>query len=140
MAPLMHGVLSSETAEALLSNYVCEWEEHGYGMFRVEHRESGKYIGLAGLWQRSDGQGVALRFAIASDAQGRGYAKEAGKAVLSFAFESAHLDRVIAVTRDDNDSSKKVLEHLGMRNDGTFENDDRVLVRYIVQLQKTQDT
>jgi ribosomal-protein-alanine N-acetyltransferase len=46
---------------------------------------------------------------------GGGYATEAGRAVLDFAFGPAGLERLIAITREDNLASRRVMAKLGFR-------------------------
>lgn len=50
---------------------------------------------------------------------GRGYATEAAEAFLSYLFEK-DARRIYAYTEDDNSSSQKLCERLGMRREGLF--------------------
>lgn len=56
-----------------------------------------------------------LFYAIAPAHQRRGYAAEAAKAMVDYAFRTLHLGRVIATTTRDNVASMGVMRHLGMR-------------------------
>jgi RimJ/RimL family protein N-acetyltransferase len=56
-----------------------------------------------------------LGYIIHPDHQGRGYATEAGRAMLRIAFEDLTLHRVIGRTEARNIGSARVLEKLGMR-------------------------
>lgn len=52
--------------------------------------------------------------------QGQGYATEAARAVLTHAFETLSLHRVIATCQPENIASWRVMEKLGMRREGHF--------------------
>lgn len=47
--------------------------------------------------------------------QGRGYATEAGQALIDYAFDKLRLKRIVATTEYDNEASQKVMRKLGMR-------------------------
>lgn len=51
---------------------------------------------------------------------GRGYATEAARAVLAYGFESLRLHRIIATCQPENVASYRVMEKLGMRQEGFF--------------------
>ena len=56
-----------------------------------------------------------LFYAVAPANQRRGFAAEAAKAMVDYAFRTLHLGRVIATTTRDNVASMGVMRHLGMR-------------------------
>lgn len=58
---------------------------------------------------------VGLYWAIAPAHRGRGYAAEAGRALVEFAFAEMHLHRIVATTDYDNLPSQRVMAKLGMR-------------------------
>ena len=71
----------AQTAEDL-ANDVVAWGRYGFGIWAI--REAGRFMGITGLQHRPDGRGVALRFALWPEAQGRGLAREAAFAALRF--------------------------------------------------------
>jgi RimJ/RimL family protein N-acetyltransferase len=102
---------AAETAEDLARDVIA-WGEHGYGIWAV--REDNRFVGITGLEDRSDGRGVALRFALWPEAQGRGLAREAAGAALRFGHDQAGLRRIVAVARESNFASRTVLGGIGM--------------------------
>ena len=77
--------------------------------------------------------GVALRFAFAPEAQGKGFGPEFGRAALGFAFGVARLERVVAVTRPENLASQRALEKFGMVREREIKADNgRTLLLYAV--------
>ncbi|MDW8466122.1 MAG: GNAT family N-acetyltransferase [Chloroherpetonaceae bacterium] len=61
--------------------------------------------------------GVELVYGIETNFWGHGYATEASQAVLRYALQQLHLQRVMAATDQSNVASRKVLEKIGMRFD-----------------------
>ncbi len=53
--------------------------------------------------------------------QGQGYATEAAKAVLDYAFTGLQAHRVIATCQPENTASYRVMEKIGMRREGYFQ-------------------
>ena len=79
-------------------------------------------VGEAGLKPfEGGGLDIELGYAFGPAYWGRGYATEAGRAVLSEAFGSLGLTRLVAVTSDDNHASQHVLHKLGFIADGRRE-------------------
>ena len=108
----------AQTAEDLAGD-VMNWGQHGFGIWAI--REAGRFVGITGLEHRSDGRGVALRFALWPEAQGRGLAREAAFAALRFGHDRAGLRKIVAVARESNFASRMVLGGIGMHPAGTFE-------------------
>jgi RimJ/RimL family protein N-acetyltransferase len=74
-------------------------------------------IGTIGLGEKPDGA-RELGYWIARPHWGRGYATEAGRALLAFARDGLRLDRLQAGHFLDNPASGRVLEKLGFRPTG----------------------
>jgi [ribosomal protein S5]-alanine N-acetyltransferase len=60
---------------------------------------------------------VGLFYAVARDHRGRGYATEAARALIEYAFRELRLGRIIAMTSDDNERSIAVMRRLRMSID-----------------------
>lgn len=85
----------------------------------VTLREGGKLIGNCGIRQTEVGARTAdLGFEIAPEHWGCGYGTEAARAMVGFAFDELHLNRVWAECVPENAASRRVLEKLGMRCEG----------------------
>lgn len=117
-AIMLGGVRSTAQVVDELAREVQNWGRYGFGMWAI--RESGQFRGITGLQHRPDGLGVALRFALGLEAQGRGLAREAAAAALAFGHQHARLHRIIAVARESNFGSRMVLGGIGMREVETF--------------------
>jgi RimJ/RimL family protein N-acetyltransferase len=117
-AIMLGGVRSPQQTIEELADDVAAWGAHGFGTWAV--REHDRFLGIAGLEHRPDGRGIALRFALWPEAQGRGLAREAAGAALRFGHQQADLRRIIAVAREHNFSSRMVLGGIGMAECGSF--------------------
>jgi RimJ/RimL family protein N-acetyltransferase len=113
-AIMLGGVRSPAETAAELARDVVAWGANGFGTWAVRETSTHGFIGITGLEKRPDGRGVALRFALWPEAQGRGLAREAAGAALRFGHERAGLARIVAVARDNNFASKTVLGGIGM--------------------------
>jgi RimJ/RimL family protein N-acetyltransferase len=80
----------------------------------MKRETSSEFVGITGLEGRPDGRGIALRFALWPEAQGRGLAREAAAAALRFGHEQAGQRRIVAVARENNFGSRIVLGGIGM--------------------------
>lgn len=108
---MLGGVRNRHQAEQEMADDMAFWAKHRTGMFTI--RENGRLVGVTGVHERPDGRGMALRFAIFPWAAGRGLAREAAAAALRQA-HAAGFSRIIAVARDSNIASRKVLGGIGM--------------------------
>lgn len=133
-AMMLGGVRSPVRAAEELAEDLAFWGAHGVGMWSVRDAAvegpQGAFLGIAGMMPRSDGLGLALRFALWPEARGRGLAREAAGAALRFAHEEAAIARVVAVAREDNFASRTVLGAIGMVACGAFKRDGHRLLVY----------
>jgi RimJ/RimL family protein N-acetyltransferase len=112
-AVMLGGVRNPAQVADDLAHEVGNWGRYGFGIWAI--REHGRFVGIVGLEHRPDGLGVALRFAMESEAQGRGLAREAAYAALNFGHDTVGLRRIVAVARETNFGSRSVLGGIGMR-------------------------
>jgi ribosomal-protein-alanine N-acetyltransferase len=114
MAQMKGGVQTADQARAEFDGYRAGWRENGYGVWALFHKDGGAFVGECGLRPGHDGLGVLLRITLAKAWRGQGLAGEAMAAAARFGFESAGLDRLVAVTQAVNRPARKILEGLGM--------------------------
>lgn len=116
---MLHGVRTPERAREELEDDIDFWQVRGYGTWAVHSLADEAFLGVAGLMERPDGRGVALRFALWPEVRGQGYAREAAGAALGFGHR-AGLARIIAVARETNWASRSVLADIGMKECGGY--------------------
>ena len=118
-AIMLRGVRTVEQTALELADDIISWGANGFGMWTIRE-VSGRFVGIAGLERRPDGRGIALRFALWPEAQGRGVAREAAQAALRYGHEKSRLPRIVAVARANNFASRTVLGGIGMTECGSF--------------------
>jgi RimJ/RimL family protein N-acetyltransferase len=109
-----------DQTKAAIGRVQERWERLGYAWWTLFERQTGDAIGAACLQHLANEEGAPLEIGwrLRPDKQGKGYATEAGRAILRFAFRKVGADEVLAVAHPDNVSSRKVMERLGMTDEG----------------------
>ena len=82
-------------------------------MWAVEIRETGDFAGMAGFAAPEGWPGFELAGMLARRFWGRGYATEAGRAALDYAFTVLEKDHVISLIYPENRASIRVAERIG---------------------------
>ena len=89
------------------------WAIRGYGFFSVEHRETGAWVGRIGPWYPEGWPGPEVGWTLSPDHRGRGYATEAARASVEFAFTKLGWLQVIHVIMEGNEPSIALAERIG---------------------------
>jgi RimJ/RimL family protein N-acetyltransferase len=97
-----------------MASFLGHWSLRGYGQWALEERESGSFVGRAGLWNPHGWPGLEVGWTVAADHWGKGYATEAGRASLEWGFATLDVDEIISLTRTDNAASQRVMTKLGL--------------------------
>lgn len=108
----------ADRAEGLLA-------ERGWGWWAVEVLGGPPFVGVTGLGPVPDdipvrsasGAVVEVGWRLAHAHWGRGYAPEAARAALAFAFGELGLAEVVSFTSEHNVNSRRVMTKIGMRHD-----------------------
>jgi len=109
---------------------VASYEQHGFGLYLVELKEIRAPIGMCGLLKRDTLPDADIGFAFLPQYWSRGYALEAAEAVMEYGREKFGLQRIVAITSLDNESSISLLQKLGMKFEGLIKlGDDQHEVR-----------
>jgi len=93
-----------------------QWELRGSGQWAVTDRSTGDFVGRAGLHRHEvdDWPGLEGGLALRPVHWGKGYATEAGRRSISYAFEEIGADEVFSVILPDNERSQAVASRLGL--------------------------
>ena len=115
-APLTRG-----QSDGLVERIEGGFEANGFGLWALEVRASGEFIGFTGLsapeFEAHFTPAVEIGWRLARSAWGNGYATEAARAALTFGFEEVGLDEIVSFTTPANRRSRRVMERLGMSHD-----------------------
>ena len=89
------------------------WALHGVGMFVVEEKQTGRFTGRVGPWLPSGWPGFEIGWGIASGLRGKGYAVEAARASIDWAFARFEIAQIIHCIDRENIASQRVAQRLG---------------------------
>lgn len=115
------GVYDRQENWARILRYVGHWTIFGYGLFAVEDRASGRYVGDVGLahFQRGLGDDFddapEAAWMMAEETSGRGYATEAMAAAITWHERSFGAHRQVCIVDPANAASLAVAAKLGFR-------------------------
>ncbi len=114
---LYWGPRDEDETRAALASLIAHPPEKGFTL-GVEIKATGELIGHVNLSLGQDEHRHGeIGFILHPDHHGRGYATEAGAALLALAFERYDRHRVVGRIEARNDASARVLEKLGMRRE-----------------------
>ena len=104
--------------EARLGRREAVFEALGYGIWAVERRDDGAFLGAVGLDPTEDDipfhPAVEAAWRLARQAWGQGYATEAARAAIDDGFTRCGLPEIVAITARINLRSQAVMQRLGM--------------------------
>jgi len=110
-------VKSADESDAVLAKH-DGYRSRGLGFLAVERRGDGAVIGFCGLKPGAEetpieGE-IEIGWTLAVPYWGQGYAKEAARACLEWAWASTGAPRVVAITAAHNAKSRGLMVRLGM--------------------------
>ncbi len=125
------GPLSAEQTQRLLLRMIERDEQQGYGIWPVVHKADHRVIGECGITQIPGYEpDIEIAWIFNSAYQGRGFATEAARGVLDFAFGELRIARLYALIDRFNAPSVAVANRLDMRYDRIIRAYKRDLMRY----------
>lgn len=96
-----------------MCSMVGHWQIRGYGPYALEEKETGQVIGTAGFWYPNDWPEPEIKWALAPEYWGKGYASEAARAVQAAAHEHLPDTRLISFIHSENHSSIHLAQAVG---------------------------
>ena len=111
--------LDRERSDALALRFKTMIDERGWGVWALERKAGGEFIGFVGLNIPSDelpfSPCVEIAWRLAQGYWHQGYASEAARVALRFGFVELDLEEIVAFTSLGNLRSQAVMARLGMR-------------------------
>jgi len=116
--------LSSEESRDILSRVRKHFEDWEYGLFAVELKSTGDFIGFNGLshprFESDFTPCVEIGWRLKPKIWGQGLATEGAQAVINYAKSTLHLTEIYSFTALNNIASYRVMEKIGMTRLGSF--------------------
>lgn len=110
----LDGPFGTEGTERLITHLLGMWTLRGHGMWAVEERRTGEFLGRAGSYIAAGWPGVEVAVSIRRDRWGQGLGAEAIRASLDFTFDRLPVHELITTTHRDNVAMNAIARRLGM--------------------------
>jgi RimJ/RimL family protein N-acetyltransferase len=128
--------LTREQSEEQVSRFVRHWDERGFGLWAVEHRASGAFIGFVGLayqdeWTEGEHK-TEVGWRLDRACWGKGLATEGAVASVRYGLEDLGLERIISIIQPENLASRRVAEKAGLTLRGETRWRDNDVVWYAI--------
>jgi RimJ/RimL family protein N-acetyltransferase len=129
-------LLTREESEAQILRFVRHWDERGFGLWAVEHRASGAFVGFVGLayqdgWSEGEHR-TEVGWRLDRAYWGRGLATEGAVARVRYGLEDLGLERIISIIQPENLASRRVAEKSGLTLQGETRWRDDDVVWYAI--------
>ncbi|WP_303036107.1 GNAT family N-acetyltransferase [uncultured Duncaniella sp.] len=116
--------LSIEESNGFVDRINSEFEETGFGLYAVEIKETGEFIGYVGFHRFTFdvpfSPGWEIGWRISDKFWNKGYATEAAMACIKYAREKKLCNRLYSFTAVPNIASENVMKRIGMSFEGLF--------------------
>ena len=117
---------------AMVDGMIADLATHGFGFLGIERKSDGVFIGEAGLnaidQLTQDAMerpaSIEIGWLFGREYWGFGYAEEAARAVLDFAWRERKFPELIALTCKENLRSQRLMQKLGMTLDAQDDFED----------------
>ena len=94
------------------------FEAYGYGMWAVERRDTGEFIGSVGIEPYMLPLNIlptaTISWKLRRQFWGQNYAYEAARAVIDYAFEHLQVRELVALVPPENERSVRLMKRLGL--------------------------
>jgi len=110
-------IQTKEEVEQFLAKVIPYQDEYGFGFFSVFEKESGEFIGQAGLLHvayEPKNEDIEVGYRFHKKYWGKGYATECVRALIRWGFEPLSISKLVAFAHPDNIRSSRVLEKVSM--------------------------
>jgi RimJ/RimL family protein N-acetyltransferase len=100
--------------------YSGHWLLRGFGPWALEEKNTGTYVGVAGLWYPEGWAEPEITWALMPQHHGKGYATEAAKRSLQAAYTHFGWRTAVSVIATDNHASLAVAKRMGAQLERTI--------------------
>lgn len=121
-----------DAEQYIQKSFLDSYQKNGFGLYKLVLKSANTPIGLCGLVNRPSLEHIDIGFALLPKYAKKGYAYEAAKATMDYAWKKLDLNTIVAITSKDNTNSQQLLEKIGLEQVDviTLEGDDEELFLY----------
>lgn len=113
-------LLSKEDSDCLAIKLQSLIQDRGWGLWALELKSTNQFIGYTGLHHTNEelifSPAIEIGWRLSKSHWKQGYATEAAKAVLKFAFISLQLEEIVSFTSVINKNSIAVMQRINMKD------------------------
>jgi len=115
------GPKARDEAFRVFALFVGHWTLRGFGMWALEEKATGRYLGRAGLHEPEGWPGREIGWVLtAPEAEGRGFAREAALAARDWAYGVLGWTTAISLILPQNSRSRALAARLGAKLEETM--------------------
>lgn len=103
-----------DARQYLLDGPISMYQSHGIGLSLVEIKECGTPVGICGLIKRDTLDDIDIGYGFLPEYFNQGYGYESAKAMMDFGRNELKINKIVAITTSDNDSSIRLIKRLGL--------------------------
>ena len=133
-ARYMGGPMTRKQAWSSFCSDIAQWALLGHGAWAADQRDTGEFIGQITIIKPPHFPETEIGWVFLPQAEGQGYAQEAARAALTFAFDTLQLTTMVSYIDRQNARSIALAERLGATPDATakhaYPEDDDVVYRH----------
>jgi ribosomal-protein-alanine N-acetyltransferase len=116
--------LTKEQSDQFIGRIMNHFKEHGYGLWAVEIKDTGEFIGYLGFYtatfEAEFTPCVEIGWRLDNKFWNKGYATEGAKRCLDYGFKSLGFQEVFSFTSLLNKPSVNVMKKIGLKEHRTF--------------------
>ncbi len=123
--PMIMRFYPSPLDEAASTSLVKHFQQHidknGYGFFAAEDKETGKFMGFAGIAKVPSrvpcSPAIEIAWRLDYEYWGKAYASEAAQLLINHAFDTLNVPELVAYCVTDNQRAEHILKKIGFSHD-----------------------
>ncbi len=95
--------------------FLPHYEKHGFGNCLIVEKSSGEKLGAVGVFVRDGLEVPDIGFSFLPEFERKGYGYEASSKLMETVFTDFGLNKISAITTNENIESQKLIEKLGLK-------------------------
>ena len=117
--------LDEKASNSLVDRFQKHFDKYGYGLYAVEVKDSGEFVGFVGLntvdfkahFTAPKDPATEIAWRLDYEHWGKGLGSEAAAAVLEYGLNTLEIPEIVSFTVHDNTRSIHLMEKIGMERD-----------------------
>jgi RimJ/RimL family protein N-acetyltransferase len=117
----VYGEMSGTDVWLRFASGLGHWQLQGFGPFALEHKATGEYVGVCGLYYPEGWQDIEIGYNVAPKFRRQGFAAEAVRRVRAHGYVDRGIARLVSYISPSNLASQAVANTVGAIAEGEFD-------------------